>query len=167
MSEAERAKLRPLIAAWSDGQGQNQATALADEYRDLVPRRITSAQLYGLQQVVHAAKNLEQVKKFIQHQGKRAKDAGRLDVAEYWDGLHRTIEGLGEQAVELAIQGGMVLETTQSKRKSASRVPAWLALWLAQDFVQHLVAHSLYVVAMSKGGSGSERRSSIAQQSGR
>jgi hypothetical protein len=145
MNEEERLKLRRLVASWSDGRGLAQATTLADQHRYLLPKRITNAQLSGLNGVVQAAANLEQVTAFTQHQGERAARAGRLDVKGYWDALRQALEALEREAEDLATQAGLTLAPPPGKGKARSKAPEWLTLWLAQEFVQHLVAHSLYL----------------------
>jgi hypothetical protein len=150
MNEEERLKLRRPVAAWSDGRGLAQATALADQHRYLLPKRITNAQLSGLNGVVQAATDLGQVTAFAQHQGERAARAGRLDVKGYWDALRQALEALEGEAGNLAAQAGMTLVPPSGKGKARPKAPEWLTLWLAQEFVQHLVAHSLYLGATGK-----------------
>lgn len=145
MNEEERLKLRQYTAAWSDGDGLARATALADRFRDLLPRRITHAQLAGLNSVVQAAPGLGQVTAFVMHQADRAVRAGRLDVKEYWDALRQALEGLEGEAAQLAAQAGMAAPPAPGKGKRPAKGFGWLTIWLAQEFVQHLVAHSLYL----------------------
>lgn len=134
-----------MVAAWSDGRGQEEAVALAERHRHLLPRRITNAQLGGLQGVVQAATHLKQVREFTKHQGKRAATAGRLDVAGYWEELEKTLDRLEEEAEQLAAKAGITLVAPQGKKKTSPKPLASLALWLTHEFVQHLVAHSLYL----------------------
>ena len=150
MNEQEQIKLRPLVAAWSDGVGLDQAMALAEQFRYLLPRRITNAQLSGLNGVVQAAANLGQVVEFAKHQGKRAESAGRLDVADYWEDLQKAFQRVEEEAVKLTVQAGITWEAPQGKKKFQPKALGKLSLWLAQEFVQHLVAHSLYLGMMGK-----------------
>lgn len=145
MNDGDRLKLRRPVVAWSDGRGLALATTLAEQHRDLLPRRITNAQLAGLNGVVQAAESLEQVTDFAQHQGTRAARAGRLDVQGYWDAVREALGGLESEAAQLLTQAGLSAEEPAGKGKRTARAPAWLTLWLAQEFVQHLVARSLYI----------------------
>jgi hypothetical protein len=70
--------------------------------------------------------------------------AGRQDVRDYWDALRRALEALEGEAVNLAAQAGLLL-APPGKRKARLRAPGWIILWLVREFVQHLVAHSLYL----------------------
>lgn len=146
----ERLKLRPVVVAWSDGRGADQARALADKYAYLLPGRITNAQLSGLNGLVQAATRLGQVSEFTQHQAQRAARAGRLDVRDYWDALGQALRVLEDEASRLAAQTGVELTSSPARGKGTPKALDWLALWLAQEFVQHLVAHSLYLGVSSK-----------------
>lgn len=150
MNEGDRLKLRPLLVWWSDGRGYDLATALADEHAYLLPKRITNAQLSGLNSVVQAASHLGEVRAFAQHQAQRAARAARLDVEGYWRALQQALDKLESEASSLAAQGEIVPPAQPPKGKSSPKPPDWLALWLAQEFLQHLVAHSLYLGAASK-----------------
>ena len=145
MKDVDRSRLRGSVAAWSDGRGFAQSTPLADQHRDLLPRRITNAQLSGLNGLVQAASSLRQVAAFAQHQAARAARSGRPDVKGYWDALRQTLEGLEREADDLAAQAGMLSAMPEAKGKPQTKAPDWLVLWLAQEFVQHLVVHSLYI----------------------
>jgi len=148
MSDEDRLKLQLPMAAWSDGHGLNQATALVQKHRHLLPKRITNAQLSGLNGVVQAVDRLDQVMDFAQHQGMRAARAGRMDVKGYWDDLREALDTLEGEAVQLLAQAGLSVEEAEGNGKRSPRAPSWLTLWLAQEFVQHLVAHSLYLGAV-------------------
>ena len=73
--------LRRLVAAWSD-QSRKDAAKFVDSRRDLLPRRITSAQLYGLINVVRSAHCFADIQQFVRHQGEKAERSGRLDVQD-------------------------------------------------------------------------------------
>lgn len=139
--------IRQRMAAWSDGDGQTAAIALAERHRHLLPKRITNAQLSGLNNVVWAAPDVARVRDFLTHQASRAERAGRLDVKGYWDDVAQTLVQLEATATQLAAEAGLTVEAPAG-RKGRSRAPAWVELSLAQAFVQHLVAHSLYLGAM-------------------
>jgi hypothetical protein len=72
-------KRKQSIAAWSD-RWQAEAARFADGHRDLLPKRITNAQLYGLGNVVRSARRYADIERFIRHQAEKAERAGRLDV---------------------------------------------------------------------------------------
>lgn len=142
-----RYKLWPLITAWSDNEGLARATALADRFRELLPRQITTAQLAGLNGVVQSAPDIGKVTSFATHQASRASRAGRLDVKDYWDALHETLGGFEQEITQLMAKAGVPMppEPSRRQRRQQGNPLDRLALWLAQEFVQHLVAHSLYI----------------------
>jgi len=148
MSDRDWHKLQRPVAIWSAGRGLDLATTLADQHRNLLPKRITTAQLSGLSSVVQAAESLEQVTDFAQHQGTRAARAGRLDVQGYWDAVREVLGDLESEAAQLLDKAGLLVEEAEDRGKRPPRAPSWLTLWLAQEFVQHLVTHSLYLGAV-------------------
>jgi len=147
MNGEEQLNLRRLVAAWSDGRGLTQATALVEKHRHLLPRRITHSQLLGLNGIVQAANELGEVIIFTQHQGERAMRVGRQDVKSYWDELRQALEALEGEAADLATEAGLLPTPPPDKKKTQPRPPSWLVLWLTREFVQHLVVHSLYLGA--------------------
>ncbi|MCI0401673.1 MAG: hypothetical protein L0Z68_10345 [Gammaproteobacteria bacterium] len=149
--------LPPIVATWSDEVGLVQAMALAEKFRYLLPRRITNAQLSGLNGVVQTAPDLGKVIDFTKHQGKRAESAGRLDVAGYWEELQKAFQRLQEEAAGLAVKAGLIVEVSTGKKSFHPGAPASLSLWLAQEFTQHLVVHSLYLGAVDRGSDKPER----------
>jgi hypothetical protein len=150
MNDADMMRTRRAMARWSDGPGTAHATTLAEQYRNLLPKRITNAQLSGLNGLVQAGRNLRQVTAFARHQRTRAARAGRLDVKDYWDALRQALEGLEIEAGSLAAQAGILSGPPAPAGKAQSKAPDWLTLWLAQEFVQHLVIHSLYLGVAGK-----------------
>lgn len=142
-----RSKLQPWITAWSDGEGLTRAKALVDRFRALFPRQITNAQLAGLNSAVQVVPELGQVTAFAIHQASRAARAGRLEVKDYWDAVREMLEGLEYEAEQLAAQAGVIMPpvTGRRQRRKQTEEFAWLGLGLAREFVQHLVAHSLYI----------------------
>ena len=127
--------LRRELAAWSDGV-QDEAAELAGGYRDLLAKRITNAQLSGLQNVVQAALSFHTIKRFVAHQGEKARRNNRYDVQDYWSTVGKALEGLRRPAEEIWTK---VYDAAPSRQE--------LNTWhcrLAQEFVQHLVAHSLW-----------------------
>jgi hypothetical protein len=128
---------RQKIAAWSD-RWQSEAAQFADSHRDLLPRRITNAQLYGLGNVVRSARHYADIEKFIKHQGEKAGRAGRVDVQGYWNNLETALGKLRGEAQA-------VLKTMPFSVKADSKQTLdALHRELAGLYVQHLVAHSVY-----------------------
>lgn len=132
-------EFRRVISRWSDGPGLERATELAERHRALLPRRLTTAQLSGLHAIAQAATSPEQVVGYAQHQEARAGRIGRLDVKAFWEDLHQYLEKAGREATSL-----------MPVQQPMSRIPneaAWLRLSLIREFIQHLLAHSLYLGA--------------------
>lgn len=128
---------RQKIAAWSD-RWQPEAARFADRHRDLLPRRITSAQLYGLGNVVRSAQLYAEIERFIQHQAAKAERAGRLDVQGYWNDLETALSKLRSEAQTLLKTLPLPAEADSRQTLDA------LHRELAGLYVQHLIAHSLY-----------------------
>ncbi|MCR4407436.1 MAG: hypothetical protein NUW24_11030 [Anaerolineae bacterium] len=138
MSDLEYPLLRKQrLAAWSD-RWQAEAARFADSHRDLLPRRITSAQLYGLGNVVRSARRYADVERFIKHQAGKAERAGRLDVQGYWNDLVTALSNLRGEAQTL-LKGLPVPPETDTRQALDA-----LHRELAELYVQHLIAHSLY-----------------------
>lgn len=138
MSSMESLLLRKQkIAAWSD-RWQAAAARFADAHRDLLPRRITNAQLFGLRNVVRSARRYADVEKFIRHQAEKASRAGRLDVQGYWNDLQTALGSLRGEAHALLKDLSLPAETDSKEALDA------LHRELAGLYVQHLIAHSLY-----------------------
>jgi hypothetical protein len=131
-------RLRQLMAAWSD-RSEKEARRFADDHRDLLPRRITNAQLYGLYNIVRNAHRFDDIRHFIRHQGDKAGRAGREDVQDYWQNLEKTLSNLQAEARHLQEQAGPLPPAEGPK----SALDA-LHCQLVEEFVQHLIAHGLY-----------------------
>lgn len=125
------------IATWSD-RWQSEAARFADSHRDLLPRRITNAQLYGLGNVVRSARRYAEVEKFIKHQADKAGRAGRLDVQGYWNDLAADLGKLRSEAQ--ALLKDLPLPAGADSQEALDA----LHRELASLYVQHLIAHSLY-----------------------
>jgi len=138
----DQMRMRSRVAAWSD-RAQKQAAGPAERFRDLLGRRIGTAQLSGLNNIAHAAASFEQVKDYVVHQGKKAENAGRFDVKEYWDEVGKALTGLEEDAWKLATEAGEDVPPKGSKPKEMREKLDWLYLWLGKEYVQHFVAHSI------------------------
>jgi len=142
VNDLDRAlKLRRRLAAWSDAV-QPQAADLAGGYRDLLAKRITNAQLAGLHNVVQVAPSFRQIKRFVAHQGDKAGRAGRNDVQDYWNAVGKALEGLRRDAEQIwaEVPGGPPSGTPAGSQA----LDEWHCR-LVREFVQHLVAHSLWV----------------------
>jgi len=133
--------LRQRLAAWSDW-AQHDAVELAESYRDLLPRQITNAQLNGLQNTVLSAPSFGQIKDHLENQGNKASRAGRDDVADYWKAMLKALSSLRSESEQLlgSVPGGPLLTSAEGKQLADE----WHRR-LAREFVQHLVAHSLWV----------------------
>lgn len=131
---------KQMVAAWSD-RWQAEAARFADGHRDLLPRRITNAQLYGLGNVVRSARRYAEVRRFIKHQAEKAGRAGRLDVQGYWNDLEAALGKLRSEAQAILKDLPIPAEAdSQDVLDALHREVAGL-------YVQHLIAHSLYAAA--------------------
>ncbi len=126
-----------LMAAWSD-RWQTEAAKFADGHRDLLPRRITNAQLYGLSNIVRSAQRYADIRKFIEHQADKAGRAGRQDAQGYWSDLSVALDKLKVEAQSILKQLSLPPETDNKLALDE------LHRDLAGTYVQHLIAHSLY-----------------------
>jgi len=129
-------KRKQRIAAWSD-RWQAEAARFADSHRDLLPKRITNAQLYGLGNVVRSARRYADIERFIGNQVEKAKRAGRLDVQGYWNDLKDVLGKLRGEAQAL-------LKTLCPAGAGSQDNLDELHRELIRLYVQHLIAHSLY-----------------------
>jgi hypothetical protein len=151
MSELEYLlKRKQSIAAWSD-RWQAEAARFADRHRDLLPRRITNAQLYGLGNVVRSARRYADIERFIRHQAEKAERAGRLDVQEYWTDLKDALGKLRGEAQ--ALPKTLPLPAGMDHQEALDD----LHRELARLYVQHLIAHSLYWTPAQEESKGRER----------
>lgn len=130
--------LRRSLAAWSDAN-QQIAARLAEDYGELLAKRITNAQLAGLHNVVRAAPSFRKIKDFLDHQRDKAMRAGREEVADYWAAVGKVLEGLRRDAEQIwaAVPDGPEPGTPAGKQA----LDEWHCR-LVNEFVQHLVAHS-------------------------
>lgn len=147
--------MRRLVAAWSDRM-QKDAAKFADDRRDLLPRRITNAQLYSLKNIVRAAHHFADIQRFIRHQREKAERAGRLDVLDYWASLDKALSDLRVDALQLQKQAKpLPVEANLQATLDG------LHCQLAEAFVQHLIAHSLCwtpLASFTEGKSGKRGR---------
>lgn len=130
--------LRKQMAIWSD-QAQKEAAKFADAHRDLFPRPITNAQLYGLLNMARSAHRFSEIQRFIQHQREKAERAGRPDMHGYWTDLDKALNSLKTETKQLWRQVEVLPPATNE-----SVLLDELHRQLSIEFVQHLIAHSLY-----------------------
>jgi len=130
-------KRKQSIAVWSD-RWQAKAARFADSYRDLLPRRVTSAHLGGLGNVARSARRYADIERFVCHQAELAERAGRLYVQEYWNELKDILGGLRGEAEALLKMLPLPAGVDGQEEADA------LHRELAKLYVQHLIAHSLY-----------------------
>jgi hypothetical protein len=146
---AQRLIPRLRLAAWSD-QAQKPAAQLADQFRDLLDRRIGNAQLSGLNNIVQSAPTFDEVENFIKHQAERAERAGRFEIKEYWNAIGQAIESLKGEGLKFANEAGMNIQPKTSKTKEIKTALNFIYLTLVREYVQHFVAHSLMLVKLMK-----------------
>jgi hypothetical protein len=125
---------------------EKPASGLAEQFRDLLGRKIGNAQLSGLNNIVQCAPSFDQVKKFVEHQGKKAERAGRFDINEFWEAVGKALAGLENEAWKLATEAGLSVPPKGSKPHELRRALDPLFLRLAREYVQHFVTHSLLVM---------------------
>ena len=140
----QQLELRRRLAAWSDRE-QKSAAALAEQFRDLLGRRIGNAQLSGLNNMAQSAPSFDDVKEFVQHQGEKAERAGRFEVKEYWEAVGKALTGLEEEAWKLANEAGLPVPPRNGKPKDLKAALNDVYLMLAREWVQHFAAHSLMI----------------------
>lgn len=136
--------IRPALAAWSDRM-QNSAANLADKFRDLLGRQIGNAQLSGLNNIVQSAPSVDDIRKFVTHQGQKAERAERNDVKKYWDDLTDALSGLEADVWKLAAEANLPLPPPKSKPKAKRKTLGWLYIAMTREYIQHFVAHSLMI----------------------
>jgi len=136
-------RLRRHLVIWSDGPGYQQACELADSYRHLLPRPVTASQLHGLRNIVGAASSPNEVAQFTKRQGQKAERRGDLELRDYWQTMGKALARLNDTAKELwAAIGG---EELNLPKRQAGDALETIHLQLMRGFVQHLVAHSMYL----------------------
>lgn len=140
----QRRLLSQLIAAWSDAAVAG-AVALVERYDDLLDRELGNAQLSGLSNLVESGHGLEEIQRFAAHQGSKAERAGRYGSKEYWDAVRKALEELKDAAWELAHRAGLSVPDRASKPKVLRAALDDLYRRLAREWVQHLVAHSIFL----------------------
>lgn len=140
MAEANiRQRCHARVVAWSDGAGSELAERIATHHQDLLPRMVTHSQLMGLRAAVEVATDLSRITQYARHQGEKAwRDA----LKAYWIDLRRVLDQIEEMAVDVYADAQAGTPATPE-----DEAPSWLVLWMAREFTQHLICHSLYLGA--------------------
>lgn len=141
LSPDKERELNQQICSWSDGPGYHQATHLAESNRHLLPKPVTNAQLNGLRNIAASASLFKNVMEFTKHQGEKAERRGDFELRDYWQAVGKVLEDLKTPAGELWLGVG---GSTQNLPKGKT-APDELHLRLVREFIQHLLAHSLFV----------------------
>lgn len=140
--QARRLELEQRLAVWSDASQRN-ASDLVGGYQDLLARRITNAQLAGLHNVVQAAPSFREIERFIERQRGKATRAGRDDVAAYWEDVVKALKNLRGAAEQMLTEAFKTSSSGASSIITRQDFDDWHCR-LAREYVQHLVAHSLW-----------------------
>jgi hypothetical protein len=144
----QRLAFRHELAVWSD-RTQAAAASLAEQYRDLLGRRIGGAQLSGLNNIVQSVPSSDHVREFVHHQARKAERAGRFEVKGYWDDVSKALQELEGQAWTLAEDAGLSVPPKTAKPRELKVALDDICLLLAREWVQHFVAHSLMAARQS------------------
>ncbi len=127
-------QMRRLLDQWSDNW-QAEASRFAESHRDLMPRRITNSQLFGLVDKVRGAEQFHDVTAFLENQATKAERTGRYDVQEFWRQLKGQLSQLKTELKNLLKE-----LPEQDNKKDKER----LLILLAGEYVRHLLAQSLF-----------------------
>ncbi|MCK6622771.1 MAG: hypothetical protein HUU32_16925 [Calditrichaceae bacterium] len=122
--------LHTRIAAWSDAHLE-AARAFVKTYGELIPRDLTSAQLYGLANITCSAREFKQLNTFMDNQASKAERANNEKVHDCWRALKAKFAAFHPDAQEISRDAG------------PGRTVDEIHLLLAQRFAQHLIAESL------------------------
>jgi hypothetical protein len=118
---------------------QQAAVWLADRHPPLA-----SNQANGLLNVVNCESNINSIlSNHIQHQA--GKSTARNPA--FWNELKRELEGLRKQAEEIQQKTFPLPQEKKQQQEQRNDIH----LLLARDYVQHLVAHSIYRAALTGG----------------
>jgi hypothetical protein len=105
---------------------------------------LPSNQANGLLNVVNCEANINTIlSNYIQHQA--GKSTARHPA--FWNELKRELEGLRKQAEEIQQKIGALPQEKKQQQQERNEIH----LWLARDYVQHLVAHTIYRAALTGG----------------
>jgi hypothetical protein len=145
MNEADQIDSQVLarrMARWSDGH-EPEAVRQAETYRPLRPKPLTNAQLSSLQNIVEAAPVYSEIRDYLRHQAEKANKAGpaQTELKNYWLDLDKTLGQLRQEA-ETILTAVALKEMTRKDRQT--RLDE-IHRRLIREYVQHLVAHFLYL----------------------
>lgn len=137
------------VIRWSDAH-QSDAVSKAETYRTLRPKSLTNAQLSSLQGIVEAAPAYSEVRDYIRNQGDKASRAGsgQAEMRNFWLDLDQTLGGLRNDAE--AILAGVVKLDSMTKKEKQTELDE-LHRRLMREYVQHFVAHCLYLTPEAEG----------------
>lgn len=115
----------------SEGLFQN-AVRFADKYPPP-----SSSQASGLWNVINSEPSINSIlTTFVQHQA----DKSTSQNSEFWKGLKRELDGLRKEAEGIQQQLALPLEKGETQKGQRDEIH----LMLARDYIQHLVAHTIY-----------------------
>jgi len=126
--------MRLLLDQWSDCW-QEEASRFAESHRDLLPRRITNSQLFGLANQVKSAVRFNDVTGFLENQASKAERTGRYNVQEFWLKLSGQLSRLKAELTYFLKE-----LPEQDNKKDRER----LLTLLAEEYIRHLVAQCLF-----------------------
>jgi hypothetical protein len=137
------------VIRWSDAH-QSDAVSKAETYRTLRPKPLTNAQLSSLQGIVEAAPAYSEVRDYIRNQGDKASRAGSgpAEMRNFWLDLDQTLGGLRNDAE--TILGAFLDLNSMSKKEKQTELDE-LHRRLMREYVQHFVAHCLYLTPEAEG----------------
>jgi hypothetical protein len=135
--------LEQRVRVLSDGPILDDAIAFAREVVEFAPREkdLRASQLHGLQQ--YARGDWGELKDFVRHQVSRkweGRDGETHPTKRFYDTLGKQLNLLGQQA---RLEQWELLPAGLPKKQFQDQVPA-VAIRLAREFVQHLVAEILF-----------------------
>jgi len=128
---------------------------LAERFRDQLGYRsgmIGASQLSALNNHARSAPTFEKLKEFVAHQAEKAEKADKPKIKEYWTELKSKLIELENEAQNLAVEAGLPVPSKEGKPKQMREAMNWLYLWLGQEYIQHLVAHSLFIMPKRNSG---------------
>src|SRR5438128_1792759 len=138
MNRDQARSVRHEIDQNSDGLFKS-AVQLAERHRPL-----SSSQANGLMAVVNGEDNINTVlTNYIQRQG--TKSTKREEEKAFWSDLKKEMDGLRKQAEAILQNLGWMAADKKTQQDQRNQIH----LWLARDYVQHLVAHIIYKSKMT------------------
>ena len=126
------------MANWSDKNLAN-ARAFISSCKELIASRdLSNSQLHGFLDVIYNLSATDAIKKFLQHQKRKAERAGksREKVAEFWQDLLSRCEKI---EIETKIMAGQVDPLWKNQQHRTTYVYQQLLI----KFMQHTIAEKL------------------------